>query len=160
VERGVPVVALSTGNWDTHGDLQGIPIGALARMKDHLCPSMDRCFSALLTDMAERGLLHETLVLWMGEFGRSPKVQGADLGRDHWGRAMNIVAAGGGVKGGQVIGSTSADGGDPDERPLRPLDLIATIYEKMGISPRTTLQDLQGRPWQIADDGEVIQELM
>ncbi len=160
VEHGVPVVAVSTGNWDTHGNLQGIPVGALARMKDHLCPALDRSFSALLADMHERGLLAETLVLWMGEFGRSPKVEGPDLGRDHWGNSMSVVAAGAGVRGGQVIGSTTPDGGYPDERPLRPLDLIATLYHKMGISPRTTLLDPQGRPWEIAGEGSLIEELL
>jgi hypothetical protein len=162
VERGVPIVAVSTGNWDTHGDLikQGITIGATERMRDHLCPALDRAFSGLLTDMDERGLLKETLVLWMGEFGRSPTLLGADLGRDHWPHAMSVVAAGAGVRGGQVIGSTTADGGYADERKLRPLDLIATIYHKMGVSPRTTLQDQQGRPWEIAGDGEVISELV
>lgn len=160
VERGMPVVAVSTGNWDTHGNLQGIPIGALARMKDHLCPNMDRCFSALLTDLDDRGLLKETLVLWMGDFGRSPKVEGSDLGRDHWGNAMNVVAAGGGISGGQVVGSTTPDGGYPDDRPLRPIDLIATIYHKMGIPPNTVLNDLQGRPWEIAAEGNVIRELL
>ncbi|MGV3721112.1 MAG: DUF1501 domain-containing protein [Actinomycetota bacterium] len=160
VERGVPVVAVSTGNWDTHGNLQGIPVGALARMKDHLCPALDRSFSALLTDMDDRGLLKETLVLWMGEFGRSPKVEGADIGRDHWGRSMSVVAAGGGVRGGQVIGSTTYDGGEPDDRPLRPLDLIATIYQKLGISPNTILHDAQSRPWEIAGEGQVIRELL
>jgi uncharacterized protein (DUF1501 family) len=162
VERGVPVVALSTGNWDTHGDLQGIEVPALTRMKDHLCPNMDRCFSALLTDLHERGLLDETLVLWMGDFGRSPKLQGKglDLGRDHWGHSMNVVVAGAGVPGGQVIGATTPDGGYPDERPLRPLDLIATIYHKMGISPNTVLHDNQGRPWEIAGEGQLIHELL
>ncbi len=160
VEHGVPIVALSTGNWDTHGNLQGIPIGALARMKEHLCPSLDRVFSALLEDMDQRGLLKETLVLWMGEFGRSPKVEGADLGRDHWGHSMSVVAAGAGVKGGQVIGSTASDGGAPDSRPLKPIDLIATVYQKLGISPETTLLDPLGRPWEIAAGGSVIRELL
>jgi uncharacterized protein DUF1501 len=160
VEKGVPIVAVSTGNWDTHGNLQGIPVGALARMKDHLCPNMDRCFSALLEDMDQRGLLKETLVIWMGEFGRSPKVEGPDIGRDHWGNSMNVVMAGGGVRGGQVIGSTTPDGGYPDERPLRPIDFIATIYHKMGISPSTILQDRQGRPSEIAGEGEIIKELL
>ncbi len=160
VEKGVPVVAVSTGNWDTHGNLQGIPIGALARMKDHLVPTCDQAFSALLEDMDQRGLLKETLVLWMGEFGRSPKVEGPDLGRDHWGRSMSVVAAGGGVRGGQVVGSTTPDGGDPDDRPLRPIDLIATVYRKMGVSPHSTIYDAQGRPAEIAGDGETIHELM
>lgn len=160
LEKDIPIVALSTGNWDTHGGLVGIPIGAQARMKDHLCPAMDRTFSALLTDMDERGLLKETLVLWMGEFGRSPKVQGDDLGRDHWGRAMNVVAAGAGVKGGQVIGSTTPDGGEPDLRPLKPIDLIATIYHKLGISPHSIVYDAQARPMEIAGEGEVIRELL
>lgn len=160
IEHGVPVVALSTGNWDTHGNLVGQPYGALQRMRDFLCPSMDRCFSALLEDMDQRGLLQDTLVLWMGEFGRSPKVEGADTGRDHWGRAMNIVVAGGGVPGGQVIGSTTPDGGEPDDRPLRPIDLIATVYHKLGISPHTLLQDVQGRPMEIAGEGELIRELL
>jgi uncharacterized protein (DUF1501 family) len=96
----------------------------------------------------------------MGEFGRSPKVEGADLGRDHWGNAMSVVAAGGGIRGGQVIGATSGDGGYPDERPLRPIDLIATVYHKLGIAPNTTLVDPQGRPWEIAAGGEVIRELL
>lgn len=162
VENGVRVVAVSTGNWDTHGNLinQGIKIGALERMKDHLVPALDRSFSALLSDMDERGLLKETLVLWMGEFGRSPKVEGADLGRDHWGSAMSVVAAGGGVRGGQVIGSTTSDGGYPDDRPLKPIDLIATVYQKLGVPPNTLLQDQQGRPWEIAAGGEVIPELL
>jgi uncharacterized protein (DUF1501 family) len=160
VEKGVRVVSVSTGNWDTHGNLQGIPIGALERMKDHLVPALDRSFSALLSDMDDRGLLKETLVLWMGEFGRSPKVEGADQGRDHWGSAMSIVAAGGGVRGGQLIGSTTPDGGYPDDRPLRPIDLIATIYQKMGVPPSTILQDQQSRPWEIGAGGEVIRELM
>jgi uncharacterized protein (DUF1501 family) len=162
VEHGVPIVAVSTGNWDTHGNLikQGVKVGALERMKDHLCPALDRSFSALLSDMDERGLLKETLVLWMGEFGRSPNVEGPDLGRDHWGNAMSVVVAGGGTRGGQVIGSTTPDGGYPDERPLRPLDLIATVYQKMGLSPQTAINDLQGRPWTIAGEGEVIRELM
>jgi uncharacterized protein (DUF1501 family) len=150
LEKDVPVVALSTGNWDTHGNLQGIPIGALARMKDHLCPALDRVFSAFLTDM----------VIWMGEFGRSPTVQGPDSGRDHWGNSMNVVVAGGGVRGGQVIGSTTSDGGYPDERPLRPIDFIATVYHKMGISPQTSIQDAQGRPSEIAGEGEIIRELL
>ncbi len=162
VERGVSVVSVSTGNWDTHGNLQGIEVPALARMRDHLCPNMDRCFSALLTDLDDRGLLKETLVLWMGDFGRSPKVegQGDDLGRDHWGNAMNVVVAGGGTPGGQVIGSTTPDGAYPDDRPLKPIDLIATIYRKMGIAPDTVLHDAQDRPWVIADGGEVIRELI
>ncbi|MFN3651662.1 MAG: DUF1501 domain-containing protein [Armatimonadota bacterium] len=162
VEKGVPVVSVSTGNWDTHGNLmaQGIEIGALARMRDHLCPTLDQAFSALLRDMDDRGLLKETLVLWMGEFGRSPKVEAPDSGRDHWPHAMSVVAAGGGVRGGQVIGSTTADGGYADERRLRPIDLIATIYQKMGVSPGTILHDPQGRPWEIAGEGEVIRELV
>ena len=162
VEKGVPVVAVSTGNWDTHGNLaaQGIKIGALERMRDHLVPALDRSFSALLADMDERGLLKETLVIWMGEFGRSPKVEGPDIGRDHWGSSMNVVVAGGGVRGGQVIGSTTPDGGEPDDRPLRPIDFIATVYQKMGISPHTVLHDLQGRPWEIAGEGQVIHELL
>lgn len=162
VEKGVRVVAVSTGNWDTHGNLinQGIKIGALERMRDHLVPALDRSFSALLSDMDERGLLKETLVLWMGEFGRSPKVEGADIGRDHWGSAMSVVAAGGGVRGGQVIGSTTPDGGYPDDRPLKPIDLIATVYHKLGVSPSTILHDQQDRPWEIAAGGEVIRELL
>jgi len=159
IEQGVRVVSVSTGNWDTHGNLQGIPIGALPRMRDHLCPALDRSFSALLDDMADRGLLAETLVLWMGEFGRSPKVEGPDIGRDHWGSAMSVVAAGAGVPGGTVVGATTADGGYPAERPLRPIDLIATIYDKLGVAPDTILTDTQGRPWELAAGGQVIREL-
>ena len=160
VERGVPIVSVSTGNWDTHGDLVGIPVGALERMKDHLCPAFDRVFSALLTDMDQRGLLKETLVIAMGEFGRSHRIQGQDLGRDHWPHAMSVVVAGGGVKGGQVIGSTTPDGGYADERQLRPIDFIATIYHKLGISPHNIINDQQGRPMEIAGEGEIIRELL
>lgn len=135
IETGVPFVQVNwsgdaedeqqggDGGWDLHYRL-------FERMQDRYCPVFDRAFTALLDDMEQRGLLESTLVVAMGEFGRSPKISGIG-GREHWPFGYSIVVAGGGTSGGAVIGATTADGGHPATRPNHPVDLITTVLEKM-----------------------------
>lgn len=137
VEAGVPFVQLNwsgdaedeqqggDGGWDLHYRL-------FERMQDRYCPVFDLAFSALLEDLEQRGLLATTLVLAMGEFGRSPKISSIG-GREHWPFGYSVVAAGAGVPGGTVIGATTFDGGFPAERPNHPVDLVATVLQKMGM---------------------------
>lgn len=146
VEAGVPLVTVywnSPGNaddqsWDTHNEQH-------RRLRDHLLPAFDRGVSALLDDLAERGLLDETLVAWFGEFGRTPRINSLG-GRDHWGFCQSIGLAGGGIKPGTVYGSSNRDGGYPDRDPVSPDDLAATIFHCLGIDYRQHMFDLQGRP--------------
>jgi uncharacterized protein (DUF1501 family) len=104
-------------------------------------------------------LLENTLVIWMGEFGRTPKINGSN-GRDHWPYAQTVVMAGGGVRGGQVIGSTNERAETPKDRPLKPDDVVATVLNVMGIDHTATVPSAGGRPVHIARDGTVIQELV
>jgi len=117
---------------------------------------MDLAYSALLEDLQTRGLLDETLVVWMGEFGRSPKIN-AGGGRDHWGSVFSVALAGGGVRGGQVIGSSDKIGGHPRDGRVQPQDLTATIFHCLGYSPHTEMRDTLGRPLVISR-GEVIRQ--
>src|SRR5215207_9507924 len=114
-------------------------------MKDLLLPPVDRAFSALLEDLEARGMLGETLVAWTGEFGRTPKING-NAGRDHWGRVYSAVLAGGGIKGGRVIGKSDKQGGLPMDNPVHVSDLFATMYKALGIGPETAVHDQAGRP--------------
>ena len=141
VEAGVPIVQANMGrvqNWDQHGNLFGT-------YKNSHLPPLDLGVSALLEDLHLRGLLDETLVVMTGEFGRTPKVN-AQGGRDHWGRAFSVLFAGGGVKGGQVIGKTDKIGADPITQPYSPMDLGATIYSAIGVDPDSEVRDQLGRP--------------
>ncbi len=162
VERGVPFVSVINPGWDTHESLytrlkEGytgaqVPVG--------LVPSLDLAFSALIDDLHERGLLDETLIVVMGEFGRTPKLNPAG-GRDHWPRVFSVALAGGGVNGRQVIGSSDSVGESPLDRPVTPSDLAATIYALLGIDPQTELQTADGRPVRITPHGStVINELL
>jgi uncharacterized protein (DUF1501 family) len=108
-------------------------------------PPMDQAYSALLTDLADRGMLDETLVVWMGEFGRSPKINKA-AGRDHWGAVYSTALAGGGVRGGQVLGASDEQGGYPKDGTVSPADLAATIFHALGIPTDAMLTDRLGRP--------------
>jgi Protein of unknown function (DUF1501) len=141
VEAGIPVITLySFGNrdWDTHGD-------NFRNLKNTLLPPMDQGTSALLADLDQRGLLDETLVLWMGDMGRTPRInQGA--GRDHWSFCYSILLAGGGVRGGQVYGSSDRAAAYPSTNPVSPADIAATIYHCLGIDCRAHTPDQQGRP--------------
>lgn len=143
IEAGVPLVTVNWARddafWDTHKD-------NFKLLKDSLLPPFDRAFSALLDDLAERGLLDETLVVCLGEFGRTPKINAA-AGRDHWAACNSVVLAGAGIRGGQVFGASDRLAAYPAASPVTPEDLAATIYHALGIAPATTLHDTLGRPY-------------
>ena len=138
--------------WDTHRNNAG-------RVRDVLCPQFDRTFATLIEDFAARGLLDETLVVAMGEFGRSPKING-DGGRDHWGSCFSVALAGAGLGGGQIIGASDRIGGVPESRPVRPPELAATIFHLLGLAPNAEFLDPLGRPRSITDSGIPIRELV
>ncbi|MDP6722480.1 MAG: DUF1501 domain-containing protein, partial [Pirellulaceae bacterium] len=146
VQAGVPVVQCNMGivqSWDTHTDNWG-------KLKNRLLPGLDLGVSALLDDLTEQGMIDDTLVIVVGEFGRSPRISKLTVndkpGRGHWAWCYTAVFAGGGVKGGQVIGESDRIGGYPRTPPYHPNDLGATVYRTLGIEPRTTLPDKLGRP--------------
>ncbi|HVX60081.1 MAG TPA: DUF1501 domain-containing protein [Pirellulales bacterium] len=141
-ERGVPFIEVALDGWDTHQN-------NFERVKD-LSTTLDRAFSALLNDLSQRGLLESTLVVCQGEFGRTPKING-NTGRDHWPASWSAVLAGGGVKGGQVVGKTSADGMKVEEQPIGIPDLIATVCTAIGIDPKKQNISNVSRPIRIAD---------
>ena len=138
--------------WDTHQDNAG-------RLKNVLCPQFDTAYSALLDDLEARGLLDETLVVVMGEFGRTPTINSAG-GRDHWGSVFSVALAGAGVPGGGVIGASDARGGMPADRPVRPPDLAATIFQLLGISPDHEFRDPFDRPLQVTSGGRALREIV
>ena len=141
VEAGVPMVTLySFGNrdWDTHGQ-------NFRNLKETLLPPTDRGLSALLADLDQRGLLDETLVIWMGDMGRTPRIN-REAGRDHWSFCYSVVLAGAGIRGGQALGSSDRVAAYPATQPVHPADIAATIYHCLGIDPRTHVNDQQGRP--------------
>ena len=163
VEAGVRLVQLNwprengdttIGNplWDTHSK-------NAERIKDVLAPQFDLTYATLLEDLHQRGLLKETLVVVMGEFGRSPKIN-ASGGRDHWGQVFSVALAGAGIGGGQVIGSSDRLGGSPADRPIYPPDLAATIFHRLGLNPASEFIDPLGRPRMITDNGRPIRELL
>lgn len=137
--------------WDTHKNNS-------PRLRDVLCPQFDMAFATLISDLEGRGLLDETLVIAMGEFGRSPRIN-PDGGRDHWGSCFSLAVAGAGIAGGQVVGSSDRDGAFPASRVLRPPDLAATIFHLLGINPLGDFHDLIGRPRPLISGGTVIREL-
>jgi hypothetical protein len=137
--------------WDTHA-------GNSERLKKDLMPQMDMAYSSLLEDLQQRGLLDETLVVWMGEFGRTPKIN-ARGGRDHWGHVYSIALAGAGIRGGTVYGSSDRIAGFPTDGRHEPQDLAATIFHLMGHSPQTEIHDRQGRP-AVISTGEPIQAIL
>ena len=159
VERGVPFVTVNHTGWDTHNDIFQLKERYPTDRNAHL-PSLDRALSALIHDLSERGLLDETLVVVMGEFGRTPKIN-SQGGRDHWPNVFSVMLAGGGVQGGQIVGSSDALGEFPKERPVTPSDLAATIYTLLGIDPSLELHTSDGRPVRVAPDGaNVVSELI
>ena len=142
VEKGVPFVEVSQGFWDTHGN-------NFEAIKP-LAGTLDQGFAALLADLKQRGLLATTLIVCLGEFGRTPKIN-AQNGRDHYPNAWSAVLAGGGTKGGQAVGKTSADGSTVEERPVSPIDLLATVCKVIGVdSDKQNLSNI-GRPIRIVD---------
>jgi hypothetical protein len=156
VEAGVPFVTLYDGGWDHHSDLFGA-------LKTRL-PSWDQTVAALINDLDQRGLLETTMVIALGEFGRTPKISTlpgqAKAGRDHWANAMSILFAGGGTPGGQVIGATDRQGHSACERILSPENFVSTVYLKMGIDPDKVYYTPSGRPTHLVSDPTPIKELM
>ena len=162
VERGVSFVTVNNRGWDTHNDLYTrLKEGYTgARTPIGLVPSLDLALSALVEDLKERGLLDETLIVVMGEFGRTPKLNTTG-GRDHWPRVFSVALAGGGVRGGQVIGSSDSVGEGPMDRPVTPSDLAATIYTLLGIDPKRELHTADGRPVRVTPhEANVVSELI
>lgn len=152
--------------WDGYGQFAGCAWDTHAfhypRLKEYLLPGFDRAYSALIQDLEDRGLLDDTLVLWMSEHGRTPQIdskpQGA--GRHHWSRAYSVALAGGGVPRGKVVGRTDRLGGEVEETPVSPKDLLATTYYLLGINPEATVPDRFDRPMPIAGDGRLREELV
>jgi hypothetical protein len=138
--------------WDNHAGYGffGCKTGYDLLRSPVCIPPLDRAYSALLTDLAERGLLEETLVVAAGEFGRTPKIN-KDGGRDHWGKCQSALLAGGGIRGGQVYGSSDAEAAYPKDNPVAPEDLLATIYHAFGIDPEKEIHDRENRPHRICD---------
>jgi hypothetical protein len=151
VEAGVPFITLYEGGWDHH-------VGVFAALRQRL-PIFDATVSALIQDLDQRGLLATTMVIALGEFGRTPQIN-RDAGRDHWSNAMSVLFAGGGTPGGQVVGATDVRGFAAVERVLAPEHFAATVYAKLGIDPGMVLYTPQGRPVHLVSDPTPIQELM
>ena len=163
IENGVRLVTVNSFltvfdqlSWDIHGSK---PFISVQQMKDQVAPMYDQGYSALIEDLDERGLLGDTLVTTLAEFGRTPKVNPAG-GRDHWPQCFTVSFAGGGVKGGQVVGKSDPIGGFPAERPIEPGDVVATIFHSLGLDPQALLPGPSGRPFPLVDFGkEPIKEL-
>src|SRR5262249_37129869 len=153
VEQGVTFVEVESNGWDTHQDNFG-------KVKE-LSAQVDPAFAALIADLKERGLLERTLVIWMGEFGRTPKInnKGDKPGRDHYPRAFNVALAGAALRGGQVIGATSNDGTDVKMRPVTVPDLFCSFYQALKINPRKENMSTLGRPIKLMDKGQAVKEL-
>ncbi len=151
VEAGVPFITLYEGGWDHHKDI----FNALAKR----LPAFDQTLAALIQDLDQRGVLDSTLVIVLGEFGRTPQIN-KDVGRDHWSNAMSVLFAGGGTPGGQVVGATDKKGYSACERVLSPENFAATVYAKLGIDPGKILYAPNGRPVHVVGDPTPIRDLM
>ena len=155
IEHDVPLVSVNWQNdgqnfWDTHGN-------NFNRLKNDLCPPADRALTALLEDLSRSGRLDETLIVWVGEFGRAPVINGS-TGRDHHPRCYSGLMAGGGIRGGQVFGASDQHAAYPADKPVSPHDLVATMYHALGVPADTVLHDSQNRPHRIRA-GRAIEEL-
>lgn len=137
-------------NWDTHWN-------NFRDHKQHLLPAADQGFTALIEDLYERGLLDTTLVVAVGEFGRSPRIN-KDAGREHWPDCYTAVIAGSGIKGGYIHGKSDKSGTYPDTIPVTPADLAATIFHRFGVNPGIVIRDTSGRPYPISK-GQPVHEL-
>jgi uncharacterized protein (DUF1501 family) len=159
VEAGVRFVTLTFGGWDFHSSLD--------KGMHSVLPVLDRAVGTLVDDLDQRGQLESTIVIVMGEFGRTPRINkglpGTDPvpGRDHWGKVMSVLLAGGGLTPGIVVGSSNARGEIPRERPVTPKDLLATIYARLGVDPEAAFPDRVNRPIAVVPaGGEPIRELL
>ena len=151
VEQGVPFVEVDLGGWDNHADI-------FKTLSDTKLPELDKAMAGLVSDLAERGLLDDTAIIWMGEFSRTPNING-NAGRDHWARSWSVAVGGAGFKRGVVVGETSSDGKEVVTEPYSAQDLMASVLKSLDISLETTFTAKNGRPMKIANAGKVIKEL-
>jgi hypothetical protein len=151
VEAGVPFIEVDLGGWDTHAN-------NFTSLKNQKLPELDKAMSALVSDLSDRGLLDDTVIIWMGEFGRTPRING-NAGRDHWARSWSVVVGGGSFKRGIAVGKTNEDGTMVETEPFTSQDLMASVVKSLGISLDTTFTSNNGRPMKIANSGKVIKEL-
>jgi uncharacterized protein (DUF1501 family) len=152
VEAGVPFIEVDLGGWDNHNGIHTI-------LKDTKLPQLDRAMSALVEDLAQRELLQDTVVMWMGEFGRTPRIN-QNAGRDHFARAWSCVVGGGDLQGGLAVGQTSSDGQAVESEPYSSEDLMTTVCKGLGIPTEKTFTSKNGRPMKIAGGGKIISELV
>ncbi len=151
VETGVPFIEVGLGGWDNHDNI-------FPTLKDDKLPKLDQGMSALVEDLEQRGMLQDTAIIWMGEFARTPRING-DAGRDHWARAWSVVVGGGKMKGGQAIGKTNAEGTRVDTDPYTSQDVMASVCHALDIPLTKTFTSRSGRPMKIANGGKLIKEL-
>ena len=152
VEAGVPFVEVDLGGWDLHQNVH-------ATLKDTKLPQLDRAMSALVEDLEQRELIQDTAIIWMGEFGRTPRIN-QNNGRDHWARAWSCVVGGAGINGGLAVGDTSSDGTAVESEPYSSEDLMATVCKGLGINTETTFMSKNRRPMKIANGGKIITDLL
>lgn len=152
VETGVPFVEVNLGGWDLHNDV-------FNTLKDQRLPTLDRGISALVNDLKQRGMLDDTVLVWMGEFGRTPRIN-QNVGRDHWAASWSVMIGGGGLNNGQAIGETNADGTAVVGKSYLPGDIWATAAHALGIPLNTVYTSKRGRPMKIANSGTPIKELI
>lgn len=150
VEEGVPFVEVDMGGWDNHANI-------FSTLETKL-PQLDQPMSALIEDLEQRGMLQDTAIVWMGEFSRTPRING-NTGRDHWARSWSVVVGGAGMKGGQAVGATTEDGTAVATDPYSSEDVMASVIKALGISLETTFTSKNNRPMKIANSGRVIKEL-
>jgi hypothetical protein len=152
IQAGVQFVTVTSGGWDTHQN-------NFKSLKDRLLPAMDQGYAALLRDLSDRGMLDGTLVVWMGDFGRTPKVN-PSAGRDHWASAGVVCMGGGGIKTGEVVGATSALAEFVTDSPVTPQDVAATIYHALGVPLHTWYKTQDGRPIELVPEGRPVKQLI
>tara|TARA_Y100000593_G_scaffold18674_1_gene37212 strand:- start:352 stop:1563 length:1212 start_codon:yes stop_codon:yes gene_type:complete len=150
-EAGVPFIEVNLGGWDNHQNI-------FPTLRDNKLPMLDQGMSALLEDLEERGMIDDTVVIWMGEFSRTPRING-NAGRDHWARSWSVVVGGGGMNGGIAVGETSSDGTRVETEPYTSQDVMASVCKALGISLTTTFTSNSGRPMKIANSGKIIKDL-
>ncbi|MCH2610991.1 MAG: DUF1501 domain-containing protein [Pirellulales bacterium] len=151
VEIGVPFIEVGLGGWDNHSNIH-------TTLRDQKLPELDQAMSALVEDLEQRGLLEDTAIVWMGEFSRTPRING-NAGRDHWARSWSVVVGGAGMNGVIAVGETNSDGTRVETDPYTSQDVMASVCKALGISLQTTFTSNNGRPMKIANSGKVIKEL-
>ena len=151
VEIGVPFIEVGLGGWDNHSNIH-------TTLRDQKLPELDQAMSALVEDLEQRGLLEDTAIVWMGEFSRTPRING-NAGRDHWARSWSVAVGGAGMNGGIAVGETNYDGTRVETDPYTSQDVMASVCKALGISLQTTFTSNNGRPMKIANSGKVIKEL-